>query len=99
MEIIDPLTNQNKLIPYKEEASNYMFPRRNAYERPGKKVPIITNFFKFEFMNSNVKTYFKYSIDFEPELPGDALRQRRKIYASVAEQIQKKIGKHFLFTF
>jgi aubergine-like protein len=70
----------------------FLFPTKPSFKKQGQPVAISTNYFKFEFLDSNVKTYFKYAVEFEPELPGDALKLRRQIYGSARAKIDSQLG-------
>lgn len=61
-----------------------------------KDLTIATNFFKFNLSNTSSKTYFKYDVSFQPEIPGDAQKMRRQAVRKAKSQLEEKLG-HFLF--
>lgn len=53
-----------------------------------------TNYFRMNFDNRNSGSLYKFSIDFEPEIPEASRKIRAKIINSVKEDIVKKIGQY-----
>lgn len=76
--------------------NSFVFPTKPTFSRIGRQIDIATNYFKFEFLNNNTKSFFKYAVEFQPELPGDAMKLRRSIFGSAREQITEKLG-HTIF--
>lgn len=63
-------------------------PHLNSIGRP---VNLITNYFKIETSTANGQ-FYKYAIKFEPMIPDDSIKQRRKIIFQVKDQIEKVYG-------
>jgi aubergine-like protein len=61
-----------------------------------KDLTIATNFFKFKLSSNSSKTYFKYDVAFQPEIPGDAQKMRRQVIRKARPQLEEKLG-FFLF--
>ena len=61
-----------------------------------KDLTIATNFFKFKLSSNSSKTYFKYDVAFQPEIPGDAQKMRRQAIRKARPQLEEKLG-FFLF--
>jgi aubergine-like protein len=78
------------------EQVDYCFPKRPSINKTGEKMNLATNFFKLTFLNTASKSYFKYAVDFEPEIPGDSVRLRSRIWRGAREEIKKELG-HTLF--
>jgi aubergine len=76
--------------------NDYFFPKRAGINQTGQSITLATNFFKLSFLNNNSKCFFKYAVDFDPELPGDSAKLRRKVWNSAREQISKVLG-HTIF--
>jgi aubergine-like protein len=75
----------------------FEFARKSEYiPIKNKDLNIATNFFKFNLSSLASKTYFKYDVTFQPEIPGDALRMRRQVMRKARDQLQAKLG-HYLF--
>lgn len=87
------LNNTNSDNPETRVArTGFVFPKKPQFTKIGQPIDIATNYFRFEFTNSKVKSYFKYAVDFIPELPGDAIRLRRDVFRSAREQVNKRLG-------
>jgi aubergine-like protein len=75
----------------------FTFARKEDYQPvQNKDLTIATNFFKFNLSNKSCKTYFKYDVAFQPEIPGDAQKMRRQAIRKAKPQLEEKLG-HFLF--
>lgn len=72
--------------------SSFFFPKKPNFTKQGQVVDIATNYFRFKFLNSSVGTYFKYSVEFAPELPGDAKQMRIGVWSSAREKINAILG-------
>jgi aubergine len=87
-----------KIISYDStllESSNF-FPKRSQFNTAGKKLNLAANYFKFDFLDVNKKTFFKYSVNFNPELPGDSVKLRATIVNKAKIEITKILG-NYLF--
>ena len=73
------------------ESENF-FPKRRAINTTGKKIELAANYFRFDFLDKNKRQFYKYSVQFEPELPGDSTKMRSKIFSKAREDLQKIIG-------
>lgn len=76
--------------------TEYYFPKLPGKDTNGAKIDLAANYFRFSFLNNTVKCFFKYAVDFEPELPGDARELRRKIWRLAQEEVKKHL-KHTIF--
>lgn len=85
------ITNDSALV----EGSNF-FPKRSQINTLGKKLNLAANYFKFDFLDINKKTFFKYSVNFNPELPGDSVKLRGTILNKGKMEISKILG-NYLF--
>lgn len=75
--------------------SLYCFPKRPSLNTSGKSLALATNYFGFTSLNSN-RTFFKYSVEFEPEIPGDSVKLRQKIWRTARDKIKVYLG-HIIF--
>jgi len=78
--------------------NEYFFPKRSHSISPNSngKLQLAVNYYNFRFLNQTKKTFFQYSVQFEPELPGDAYRLRAKLVYSAKGTISNMLG-NFLF--
>lgn len=78
-----PFINENK--------SEFSFPTRPNVNTSGKVIALATNYFQFANLTKNIN-FFKYSVNFEPELPGDSISFRAKIWNTIKTEIEKVFG-------
>lgn len=71
--------------------NNTGFQRNNQPQ--SQEISIATNYFRFKHTNPNKQSYFKYSVDFNPELPDDSKTLRKSIWRAGFELIKLKLGK------
>ena len=71
--------------------NNTGFQRNNQPQ--SQEISIATNYFRFKHINPNKQSYFKYSVDFNPELPDDSKTLRKSIWRAGFELIKLKLGK------
>ena len=71
------------------------FPKRPSKNTSGKSLSLATNYFTFTSLNKN-QAFFKYSVEFVPEIPGDSVKLRRSIWRNAREIIKSKLG-HTIF--
>jgi aubergine len=76
--------------------SEYFFPKRSQINTTGKKLELAANYFRFEFLDKNKRTFYKYSVQFEPELPGDSRKLRAKIFSKARDELKQYLG-HCIF--
>lgn len=76
--------------------SEYFFPKRSQINTTGKKLELAANYFRFEFLNKNQRTFYKYAVQFEPELPGDSRRLRSKVFNQARDPLKNYLG-HCIF--
>ena len=81
--------------------NNFCFPKRPKNDTTGEKIQILTNYFPFThtpMKGSTLKdtSFFKYAILIEPELPGDSLKLRSKIWRAAHPEISKTLN-HLIF--
>jgi aubergine-like protein len=75
----------------------FTFANKQDYKpMKNKDLTIATNFFKFNLSSKSSKTYFKYDVAFQPEIPGDAQKMRRQVIRKARPLLEEKLG-HFLF--
>jgi aubergine-like protein len=83
-----------------EESSTlekFTFATKQDYQPvKNKDLTIATNFFKFKLSSNSSKTYHKYDVAFEPEIPGDAQKLRRQAIRKARAILEEKLG-HFIF--
>lgn len=53
---------------------------------------LLTNYYKFDFMNPDKKKVHKYHVKFEPELSDNSQRVRSKLVNGIRSQIQERVG-------
>lgn len=97
---VNPSINRGQLILFKMESANntneYFFPMRAGTNQTGQSINLATNFFRLSFVKNSSKCFFKYAVDFDPELPGDSAKLRRKVWVSAREKMSEKLG-HTIF--
>lgn len=54
---------------------------RNAFNTNGKKISVATNLFTFVFRQTDQNEFFTFALIFEPEIPGDAIRLKTKLFS------------------
>lgn len=74
--------------------STYFFPKRSSINTTGKKLTLAANYFNFEFLDKTKKTFFKYSVMFNPELPGDSVKLRATIIGKAKKELTKLLGEY-----
>lgn len=75
--------------------SSDCFPKRPSKNTSGKALSLATNYFTFKSLKTN-QSFFKYSVEFEPDIPGDSVKLRQKIWRSARDQIKAHLG-HTIF--
>ena len=75
--------------------SSDCFPKRPSKNTSGKALSLATNYFNFTSLKTN-QSFFKYSVEFEPEIPGDSVQLRHRIWRSARDQIKTHLG-HTIF--
>lgn len=80
--------------------NDYCFPKRPKGDTAGEKIQILTNYFPFTHTalkdSFSKDGFFKYAIIIEPELPGDSVKIRSKIWRSARAEISQTLG-HTIF--
>jgi aubergine-like protein len=80
-----------------ESLSENFFPMRpGTNTSSGQEIKLATNYFRFSFLNNGVTCFFKYAVDFLPEIPGDSKDLRRKIWKNAASTVRKFLN-HTIF--
>lgn len=76
---------------------NYANKANNNYNNSNSNLPtdltIATNYFRFKHLDTSKNCYYKYSIDFLPDLPGDSKALRRHLFMRGREKLNEKFGK------
>jgi len=78
------------------DESPFFFPKRSDTHQSSRNLNLACNYFAFAF-SDNKKCFFKYHVDFSPEIPGDAWKQRRFIFTMPAKDEVQKIYGHTIF--
>ncbi len=73
--------------------SNY-FPMQRESNQTGHPLKLATSFFPMT-ITSESKAFFKYSVDFIPELPGDSTKLRLKIWRKSRTLVETQLGHTF----
>jgi aubergine-like protein len=79
--------------------NNYCFPKRPTGPNnatAGQQIQILTNYFPFIHNSKSFNDFNKYAILIEPELPGDSVRLRSKIWRAARPEISKSLT-HTIF--
>ncbi len=87
---------KKKVQEFKNKSNERLiFPKKPEINKTGVPIQISSNFFKFRF-KTHSKSFNKYALNINPELPGDAVRIRRIIVRVLKEQIKSIFGE-FIF--
>ncbi|CDW80416.1 macronuclear development protein 1 [Stylonychia lemnae] len=62
----------------------------------GKKVKLLTNYYRFNFTNPKKNQIFKYTVKFTPEIPDNSRKIRNKVVNAIRSQLQEYLG-FFIF--
>lgn len=79
--------------------NDYCFPKRPTGPNnatAGQQIQILTNYFPFIHNSKSSNDFNKYAILIEPELPGDSVRLRSKIWRAARPEISKSLT-HTIF--
>ena len=57
----------------------------------------MTNYYKFNFVNPNKKSVFKYNVKFTPDIPDNSKKPRNKLMNQIREQLSDKYLGFFIF--
>jgi len=74
--------------------NNFCFPKRPSKNLSGTKIEILTNYFQFihrqQIKNENSNSgFYKYAIIINPEIPGDSIKLRNKIWRESRNEVSK----------
>jgi len=75
------------------DSSNF-FPKRSTLNTTGRKLTLAANYFRFDFLDKTKKTFYKYSVNFFPELPGDSVKLRATILGRARKEIMSILGNY-----
>jgi aubergine-like protein len=75
------------------ELNNFVFAKRPEINQTGQEISLATNYFAFKSIKPNKPDFHKYSINFVPEVPGDAAKLRRMLWNSIREQVETILDK------
>ncbi len=62
-----------------------------------RKVHLLANYYAFKFTNPQRKNVFKYTVKFEPEIPDNSTRMRKKLINSNRDLIKDKYLGFFIY--
>jgi aubergine-like protein len=66
--------------------------RKNIQNQSGDLLQMSTNYFRFKIDTNCQSFFYKYSVEFVPELPGDSVSTRRFIWRQIRDQVDKALG-------
>ena len=69
--------------------NNFCFPKKPCLNTLGFQLDLSTNYFSFNNKNKANQQFFKYAIVIEPEIPGDSVKLRSKIWRTARPKIQE----------
>ena len=73
-----------------------LFPKKPSINQSGERIKLASNYFAFSFTDTSKSCFFKYNVDFSPEIPGDSVALRRRIFGKIGKEIGERFG-NFLF--
>lgn len=66
--------------------------RSGGPQLKGRPVSLLTNYYKFEFLNNDRKRVYKYHVKFTPELSEQSKKVRCKLINGLRDELEKLVG-------
>ena len=80
----------------KSEESLVIFPKKPSINKSGQILNLASNYFPFVFSDTTKNCFFKYALEFQPEIPGDSANLRKRLIGKARDKIIEIYG-NFLF--
>jgi len=78
-----------------QDVDQYFFPKRSSVNTEGEKISLACNYFRFENLTTNKQQFYKYTVDFVPNLPSDSNKLRRALWSKARQELETQVGPHF----
>ena len=90
-----PSLKTDSFDPKPEEIIN-LYPKKPSLNKSGRSIQLVSNYFPFSFPNKETqKSFFKYAVLFNPDIPGDSVNLRKKLIRQIDSKIIEVYGQYF----
>lgn len=68
------------------------FAKRPSYNQKGRCLKVLSNYYEFRYTEPHREQVFKYNVQFEPSIPDNSQKIRRKVLYSVQSDLKEALG-------